>query len=122
MVSVPWFYEAPKPSPGEIEAQFKRFVKMFGPLNRAWNFGFVFTRTLSDSHFTVVEHDLKRPNGPKGWYILVALVAPGSVFDEFRLESVNQTAEGFGRVIEILFFPVFLLSWLSPSVRKPRYC
>lgn len=25
----------------EVQTQLKRIVKMFGPLNRAWNFGFV---------------------------------------------------------------------------------
>ena len=107
-----------KPFRKEIEDQLKRFVEIFGPLNRAWNFGFVFTGTLSDSHFMVAEHDLKRPDGKQYWYILFALVTSGTVLGEFRLESINQTAEGFGRVIKILFFPVLLLSWALPKRKE----
>ena len=105
----------------EVQTQLKRFARMFGPLNRAWHFGFVCTKTLSDSDLTIAEYDSpsdspSTPKSEKGWFTLFALVAPGSVFGEFRAESIDQTAEGIGRVIQILLFPVFLvLRVLTPK-------
>jgi hypothetical protein len=49
------FVSLKKPFRKKIEAQLKRFVEIFGPLNPAWNFGFVLAGKLSDLHFMVGE-------------------------------------------------------------------
>ncbi|OGP89023.1 MAG: hypothetical protein A2156_05095 [Deltaproteobacteria bacterium RBG_16_48_10] len=61
------FLRLNKPLSKEFETQLKRIVKMFGPLNNVWNFGLVYTGMISDLHFIVAEHDLRRPDRQRYW-------------------------------------------------------
>lgn len=102
--------------PRQIQLQLRNYVRMFGPLNRSWNFGVVFAR--SDG-FIIAEHDLRRPDGQRYWYTLFSFGESSLALGELRVESVSAGARRYYRGVRILLFPLlFILDLLTPTRKK----
>ena len=93
----------------EIISQLQQFVEIFGRYS-VTKFGFSMSRTCSAITVTIAEHYMYLDSEKTNWFTLVALVKPNSKIPEFRMESRNEIAADFNKIIEILLYPLKYLS------------